>query len=341
MNITLCADRDSLPDKIKSALEDANVFFSSDWYAYTRHRGEEIVYIYSDAYILAMRVKKVRFLKGGILDGETFVYSDPVDGTEKEFLNAACAKLKKTKTVDWVQTEISSCFMDYPDGAVTYGAGNFILDLENNTEEELFKKVHSKNRNMIRRGQKEGIEIRRGPELAADYKSVEDQVWAREHRAPRSLEHYTEMLDNMPDTTSIAVAYNRDGVPEAGGIFLYTKAMGYYHHGASKDDPTPGAHNYLIWEQILYLKSIGVKKLNFVGYRRPSEVNPNIKAYGIQNFKERFGGDVLEAYAFRYNCSDIKFAIYRLASVILYKEDYGDAFAVRSKHYPEMNGGKA
>ena len=141
----------------------------------------------------------------------------------------------------------------------------------------------------------------------------------------------------MPDTTSIAVAYNTENVVEAGAIFLYTTAMGYYHHGASKDHPTPGAHNYLIWDQILYLKSLGVKKINFVGYRRPTEVNPNVKSFGIQNFKAKFGGDVLETYGFRYNCNELHYLLYRAATAVLYKEPFRDVYTLRSKHYPEFN----
>ena len=338
MTVNETWSRAELPAGILEKLKDANVFFSEDWYQYTLVRGETICYLYSDSYVLAIRVKAVFFLKGGIMDSEPFPLGERTDETEKDFLESCCRQVKKSKKIDWIQTEISSCFLTYPAGATVFGGGNFILDLQDCDEEGLFQKMHTKNRNMIRRGERENIEIRRsGEHLLEDYKALEDQVWARSKRAPRSLEHYQELIDKMPDTLSLAVAYNQEGVPEAGSIFLYTTAMGYYHHGASKDHPTPGAHNYLIWKQLLYLKEKGVKKINFVGYRRPSEVNPNIKAFGIQNFKQRFGGDVLEAYGFRVTVNKLHFKLYRLASVILYRETYKDLYDIRSEHYPEYN----
>lgn len=331
-------DRKDLPDKIISKLDNANVFFSEEWFNYTKARNENICYLWNDIYILVIRVKKVAFLRGGILESEPFkILENENESNEKKFITDCCNFIKKNKKIDWVQTEISANFLTYPENAVVYGAGNFILDIENASEEELFKKVHSKNRNMIRRGEKEKIKIiREGNQLVEDYKKIEDQVWKRSNSKVRDLEHYKQILDNMPNTSSLVIGY-KDNIPEAGAIFLYNKQMGYYYHGASKDKQTPGAHNYVIWEEILYLKSLGVKKINFVGYRRKTEINPNVKAFGIQNFKERFGGDVLETYGFKFVCSKFKYIIYRLTNVLLYHNSYKDVFDKRSKHYPEYN----
>ncbi len=113
--------------------------------------------------------------------------------------------------------------------------------------------------------------------------------------------------------------------------------MGYYYHGASKTKPTPGAHNYLIWDEILYLKNLGVRKICFVGYRREKEANLNSKALGIQKFKEKFGGDVLLTYSFKYEFSSIKYKLYRIANFIINKEQIKDRYDSRKKNYPEYN----
>lgn len=140
----------------------------------------------------------------------------------------------------------------------------------------------------------------------------------------------------MPNTSSCAVAYKYK-TPEAGAIFLYNKEMGYYHHGASKTKPSPGAHNYLIWDEILYLKNLGVKKICFVGYRREKEIGLNSKALGIQKFKERFGGDVLLTYSFKYEFNRIKYKLYRIANWIINKEQIKDCYDCRKNNYPEYN----
>lgn len=331
-----------MPDKLKESLNKANVFYSQEYYDYTLSRNEKMLYIYDSMYVLAIRIKTVLFLSGGICDSEPYCY----DGnwtfeSEKEFLTRCCKYLKTKKFATWIQSEISSCFLSYPEGATVIRGGNFVLDIKNNSEEELFEKCHSKNRNMIRRGEKENIQIfRKKDTLIEDYKRVEDQVWERSNQAGRSLDYYTNLVEKMKDKISLAVAYKED-VPEAGTLFLYNEAMAYYHHGASKTKPTPGAHNYLMWQQLLYFKSLGVNKVNFVGYSKEEEhdltTKSGLKAHDIQRFKERFGGDVLETFNFKFVCNKFNYMLYRLACVVLYKANFKDHFDRKSKNYPEFN----
>lgn len=337
-NIKFTALRDQLPEIILNKLSEANVFFSEEYYNYTKARHEEIYYLWDNRYILSIRVKKVLIFRSGLLDSEPFsLTSDNSLNYEKMFMNRCCEYIKKNRLLDWIQSEISANFLVYPDNAVVYGAGNYILDIENYTEEELFGKLHSKNRNMIRRGQREDVTVlRKGDNLIRDYKQVEDQVWERNKSTPRSMEYYNRIYEYMPNTSSYAVAY-KDEIPEAGAVFLYTKAMGYYHHGASKTKPTPGAHNYLIWDEILYLKHLGVKKINFVGYRREKEAGLNSKSLGIQKFKEKFGGDVLLTYSFKYEFNRVKYKLYRIANRIINKEQIKDCYDSRKNNYPEYN----
>lgn len=338
VNIKFAALRTELPDTVLDKLSDANVFFSWEYYDYIKSRNEEIYYLFNNKYIIPIRVKKAFIFSAGLLDSEPFcLKSENSLKCEKIFLNKCCEYIKKHRLLDWIQSEITADFQVYPDNAVVYGSGNYILDLENYTEEKLFSKLHSKNRNMIRRGEREGITVlREGDRLFDDYKRVEDQVWERSHSEPRSMEYYNRISLHMPNTASCAVAY-KDGIPEAGAIFFYSNAMGYYYHGASKTKPTPGAHNYLIWNEILHLKRLGVKKINFVGYRREKEAGLNSKALGIQKFKEKFGGDVLLTVSFKYEFRKIKYKLYRIANMILNREGFKDRYDFRKRNYPEYN----
>lgn len=337
-NIKFTALRDDLPDLVLDKLSEANVFFTREYYNYTKNRNEEIYYLWNNKYILPIRVKRVFIFSAGLLDSEPFCLSSENSlKYEKVFMNKCCEYIKKNHLLDWIQSEISANFLVYPDNAVVYGAGNYILNIENYTDEELFGKLHSKNRNMVRRGKREGVTVlREGDELISDYKKVEDQVWERNKAIPRNMEYYMRISEYMPNTSSYAVAY-KDGIPEAGALFLYTKTMGYYHHGASKTKPTPGAHNYLIWDEILYLKHLGVRKINFVGYRREKETVLNSKALGIQKFKEKFGGDVLLTYSFKYEFSRIKYKLYRIGNLFINKEQIKDHYNFRKDNYPEYN----
>ena len=328
-----------LPQKLKDQFADATVFYSGEWYAYNKQRNEEMIYLWDEHYVLVVRVKTVLFLKGGILDAEPYCIddSDTFDRQQK-FLDECCRVIKKKRLADWVQTEISANFMSYPSDAVVFGAGNYMITLENCTDDDLMQKMHTKNRNMIRRGQREGVSIlRSGDRLLEDYKSVEDQVWERQGRPLRGLDHYGSIARNMPNCSSVAVAYNSEGEAEAGVLFLYTKAMGYYHHGASRTSHTIGAHNYLLFDQLCYLKDKGMKKVCFVGYRRPSESGRNAKADNIQKFKERFADEELLTFGFKVELNKFHYMLYRLADMVLHKEPYEDLYDSRSKNYPEYN----
>lgn len=328
-----------LPPEIKEKLNDANVFYTCEWYEYNKGRNEEMIYLYDESYILVVRVKTVRVLKGGILDSEPHCLCGE-DGFEKQqvFLDKCCEVIKKQKLTDWMQTEISANFLSYPTGSVVYGAGNYMLTLENCSDEDLMQKMNTKNRNMIRRGEREGISIERsGEHLVEDYKGIEDDVWMRQSRSTRSLEHYADIIRLMPNTSSLAVAYNTAGVPEAGVFFLYTKAMAYYHHGASKSEHTVGAHNYLLFRQLCYMKDLGVKKVCFVGYRRASEYGRNAKADNIQKFKSKFADETLETFGFKVEFNKLHYKLYRLANMIINKDQFQDLYDSRSKNYPEYN----
>lgn len=171
-NIKFTTLREHLPEMILNKLSEANVFFSEEYYNYTRARHEEIYYFWNDRYILSVRVKKVFIFRSGLLDSEPFSFTpDNLLNYQKVFMNECCEYIKKNNLLDWIQSGISANFLVYPDNSVVYGAGNYILDIENHTEEELFRKLHSKNRNMVRRGQREGITIlRKGDNLISDYK---------------------------------------------------------------------------------------------------------------------------------------------------------------------------
>lgn len=325
---------EKLPLEIRERLADANIYYSKDWDAYTKARNEEMCYLWNEHYILNIRVKSVLFISGGILDSEPFIWNGcGLQEEESEFITECCRYLKKTK-IAWVECGPGANFKVYPKGGIVLKRGNYILDLQH-SEEELFKIVHSKQRNMIRRGKKEGVELKReGETLLQDYKEIEDQVWDRNHMAHKSLEYYKTMAQYLPNSSSVVMAY-KDDVPQAGGVFLYTPAMAYYHHGASRSNPVPGAHAYLMWEQFLYLKEKGVKKLNFVGYRK--DLDPSNKGYKIQHFKERFGGELVETYFFKYVSKKLMFFFYRVAMMILAHETYHDFYDNQSKDFPELN----
>ena len=88
-----------------------------------------------------------------------------------------------------------------------------------------------------------------------------------------------------------------DGEPQSGAFFYFNKQMCYYMYGANKNNPHNGSGNLLQWKAILDMKAAGVKRYSFVGCRINEDENS--KYHGIQRFKERFGGELIQGFMFK------------------------------------------
>ena len=100
-NIKFTALRDQLPEIILNKLSEANVFFSEEYYNYTKARHEEIYYLWDNRYILPVRVKKVSIFSAGLLDSEPFSLTrDNSLNFEKAFMNRCCEYIKRI--VCWI-----------------------------------------------------------------------------------------------------------------------------------------------------------------------------------------------------------------------------------------------
>ncbi|MCI9136009.1 MAG: peptidoglycan bridge formation glycyltransferase FemA/FemB family protein [Lachnospiraceae bacterium] len=331
-----CTSYQELPAEIKEKLMDANLFYTEVYEKNTRMRGQEMYYVWSEDMILAARVKKQFFLKAAVLESEPYVWEQGKD--IKIFLNKAMEVLKKYG-VQWTVCATTARFSDYPSGSRTAPCGNHIIDLTL-TEEELWKNVHSKHRNSIRRGEKSGLELKvGGKELLEEYVLIANETYERSGIPGSDISYYYGLINELEDNAVIFLNY-KEGEVQAGGMFYYNQAMAYYLHGASVRRPEPGAANYLLWKAVMYFKEKEVQRFSFVGYH--FEPEPGSKLEGIQRFKERFGGTLEKSYNFRYEQSSAAYRMYCLAMQLKSRkpfERYKDAIDRQADKYPELNGG--
>lgn len=287
-------------------VEDANVFFESNYASYCTDG--EFVYLYSEFRIIPLVLYKKLLFKWCRLVSEPFQYKQGQE-TEKEFLNAVCDYLRKEQGVQWIPiTPATSFFADYPDDSIFVPFGSHVIDLSLD-EDTLFSKIHSKHRNVIKKAEKEGVVIEKGvnSKLIADYHSIDIQTWQRSNRSATGEDSIKKTIDSLKDNVIIYMAY-KDGEPQSGAIFFYNKAMCYYMHGANKNNPLTGSGNLLQWQAIKDMKSQGVKKYSFVGCRINEDEDS--KYHGIQRFKERFGGDLIQGVLFKVVFSPLLFRLF-------------------------------
>lgn len=325
---------ETLPENIKSRLLSANVFFSKEYYEYTKRCEREMIYIYDEKYVAPICVYKKLFFKYALFVSEPFVYS----GEDSEvglqyFLDQVMNRLKALK-IAWVSTSAGCLFHAYPTNSLRIPFGSHVIDLSL-SEEELWSKVHSKHRNSIRRAEKGEVLVRfGGKELVDDYFKLDKETWARSGKNSFGTTFFNQIADGLGKCAEIVVAY-KEGIPQAGGVFFKNAEMSYYMYGTSADHPEPGAANLLQWKTMLKFKNEGVKKYSFVGCRINEDENS--KYHNIQRFKERFGGELKQGYMFRTELHPL----IRKVFMVLYKmknhTDLVDAIDAEIHKWPELN----
>lgn len=315
---------------------NGNIFFSEEYEKNVKYRKQSIIYLWNDNYAISIRIKKELFLKAGIFMTEPLCIGIYDKNTEKEFIDEVVKELKKAN-IQWIICDRTSRFQIYPTDSKVVLNGNHIIDLTQ-SEDELWNNVHTKHRNVIKRAKKDGVEIRfGGMELLIEYVPIANITYARSKKKDAGYNYYKSILTELENKSLVVLALKDDEV-QAGGIFFYNEAIGYYIHGASKDRPYIGSANLLLWETMLYLKKLSVKEFSFVGYHHNAE--PDSKLHGIQRFKERFGGSLEISYNFKVINDKLLHSFYCLVMQLKSEnklKKYRDAIDEQLHEFPELN----
>jgi hypothetical protein len=248
--------------------------------------------------MVRFRVETIRIGEGGLAVEE-----------EKMFLNRAIDYFRSIRADMIIPATTNTIFKAYPDGADVAPYGSFIIDLTQSVE-NLWDRLHSKHRNVVRNATKKGVEIRNGLEyMDIAYKLVQDTLKRSKLRF-LGHEEYKRFIRGLDGNVKIFIA-DYQGVPQGCAIVPFSSYGAYYLYGGSIENPLSGAMNLLQWEAIRAFKELGVKRYDFVGVR----INPEKKSKqeGIMKFKERFGGQLSQGYMWKYSLHPLKYAVYSRA----------------------------
>jgi len=166
----------------------------------------------------------------------------------------------------------------------------WLLDITK-SEDEIMKEMKKTHRNLIRRAEKEGVEIIKSADekyLKAFYEIHKETV--RRHKfTPFSYEYIKSEVDAFKDDSQIEIfsAKYKDKIISSAIIVFYGD-QAFYHHGASSSEYNKIPSSYLnLWEAIKEAKKRGCKIFNFYGI---VENKPNHPWNGLSKFKMAFGG---------------------------------------------------
>lgn len=226
---------------------------------------------------------------------------------EKAFLTDVVARCRRMAVDVIGQPKTTAIFNACPDGAVCIPWGCYQADLLR-SEDELFSRLHAGRRRVIRKAQRDGIRISRGPEnIAACHGLI---AWTLERQGRPGIPHaqLTAYQEYLPLNLSFYLArHNRSD--QACAVLIHDSQTAYYIHGGSCARPHHGAASLLHWTAMLDMKGRGLKTYNFVGGRiRPARGS---KQEGIQVFKSRFGTTFKSGYLWKYPLVPWRYNLYR------------------------------
>jgi len=162
----------------------------------------------------------------------------------------------------------------------------WVLDISKE-EDELFAGMRKTTRNLIRRGEREGVRVVRGN--LAEFYTLYKETEKRQHFVAFSENYLAKELEAFGDNAQIFLA-KHEGIILAGAFIVFYGGTTYYHHGASTHSPLPAAYS-LQWEIIKEAKKRGMKWYDFWGCVPQSATQH--PWWGTSLFKRGFGGHEL------------------------------------------------
>lgn len=266
-------------------------------------------YILDGKFVLPYYIKKksfftYMFFTTGVLSNDFISKCD-----EEFFLTSMIHFVKSEKIADFIlMNHVTALFKYSPVGSKSCNFGSYVIDLSL-SENILFNNLHTKHRNVIKKAMKDGISIFHGMEYKDVCIQLIQDTMLRQGITPPSADYYSRIGDSLKKYCDYWIALDINGNPQGSAILVWSEgAFAYYLFGGSCKNPHTGAINLLQWEAILKMKERGVLKYDFVGARISPEAGS--KYEGIQRFKSRFGGELIQGYLWKMPLNNIKYNLY-------------------------------
>ena len=143
------------------------------------------------------------------------------------------------------------------------------IDLSLEENEIWMQEIHTKNRNVIKKGEKSGLtfvvdnEFKYLPEFIQLYDATMDKLDAADFYYFKQ-QYYEEFIKSLPNSFLGVVLYEDRVVSAA--IFMYEGGYGHYHlSGSDVSALKLSPNNYMLWQAVLELKRRGVNILHLGG----------------------------------------------------------------------------
>lgn len=165
---------------------------------------------------------------------------------------------------------------------------NILVNLKK-TEESLWKDVHTKRRNEIRRASKEGVTFK----MSNTFEGIKvcynilNEVYSRAKLPMPSFSHFKSLQDNSDEDFGlrIATAIYEEEIIGCMLVLVYNETIYDYYAGAYSSFYKKYPNHLIPWEVFKWGNKNDYLIFDFGGAGKP-----NIP-YGVRDYKKKFGGD--------------------------------------------------
>lgn len=171
-------------------------------------------------------------------------------------------------------------------GSLIFDRKTIAIDLKGGVEATWMNEIHTKNRNVIKKGEKNGLEFVVDNDFSylndfeKLYNSTMDKLEADGFYYFEP--NYYEQLQNTIENRFLGIVKHEDKVV-AGAIFFYQKPYGHYHlAGSDKTALKLSPNNFLLWEAAKEMMNRGVSYFHLGGGTNGSEEN------SLYQYKKKF-----------------------------------------------------
>jgi hypothetical protein len=314
-------------EEIKINQYDFPIFFWNNWLISMNTNVTKTFIYYNEKQgaIVPFKVNKLKLLKKA-----DYLYI-PYDiagkeleaDSEKHFIEEFHNFLKKEKICDAIFPPTHFCnFKSIPAEVMYFKLGIIVLNI-GGKEDDIFNKMTSNYRNEIRKALKSNVKTSFDNELLNEFHSLYSIPHKLQKIRYEPIEYFENLRNAFSKNIHVGVSYKDDSAETA--IFnIYDKINAYYFYaGATEKTMTPGSNKLLLWDSIKHFTSLGISKYVLGGYREPKLTDK--KHNGIQNFKLRFGAEIVNGYHFIKIFNPIKFRLFSIAlkiKTIIYGKEF-------------------
>jgi len=305
MIVNLCRDSNEFSDQLSG--------FASE--SYLGVMAPNHGWFISDDFILPFMESKELFIRKIWFTTAPLVRNTGLPTTdEKEFLEQV-VEVATANGFDLIAQSLpGALFKTFPKGAVSIAYGSYRVSLIGKDEQTLFSELHQKQRNVIRKAEKDGVEILSGADLAPHCHALIHTTLHRQGRQAIPLDQFLTMSGNLNTEVRFYLARLR-GVDQGAAVLILDKNSSYYVYGGTLQSPHNGAMALLHWTAMLKMQQLGLNTYDFVGARIVPL--PGSKQESIQRFKARFGGVLTHGFLWKYPLKRWKYHLFcRLRNIL-------------------------